>query len=43
MNDPVEHATGIEKWELEQKIAGNEVSAIIFMKAGIKKECMCFC
>jgi hypothetical protein len=26
MNDPVEHATGAEKFELMQKAAGNDVS-----------------
>ena len=24
--DPIEHATGIEKWELQQAQAGNDVS-----------------
>ena len=26
MNDPLEHATGVEKWELLEKQAGNEVN-----------------
>ena len=26
MNDPIDHATGLEKWELEQLELGNDVS-----------------
>jgi len=32
MNDPLEHATGLEKWEMTQMKAGNDVSFTPSMK-----------
>ena len=32
MNDPFDHATGIEKWELTKQKEGIDVSILIFTK-----------
>ena len=38
LNDPIEHATGIEKFELMAKKAGNDVRKMLFKIEDLTKD-----